>query len=88
MLNYYCLKIMLCSVFLIVAVIIGFEQDRYSVNEDDGSLQACITIVGPPGVAVPVNVTAQSGSAQGAHSFCVLICSIRNFKLCLASKIV
>ena len=50
-------------------MIIGFEQGRYSVSEDAGSLQACITIDGPPGVAVPVNVTAQSGSAQGTHAF-------------------
>jgi len=55
--------------FLLVAVIIGFEQGRYSVSEDAGSLQACITIDGPPGVAVPVNVTAQSGSAQGTPAF-------------------
>jgi len=54
---------------LLVAVIIGLKQGHYSVSEDAGPLQACITIDRPPGVAVPVNVTAQSGSAQGTRAF-------------------
>ena len=46
-------------------MIIGFDLARYSVSEDAGSVQVCITVSGPPGVSVPVTVTAEDGTAQG-----------------------
>lgn len=46
-------------------MIIGFSWARYSVSEDAGSVLICITVSGPPGVSVPVTVTAEDGTAQG-----------------------
>ena len=60
--------------FLVAPVIIGFERARYSVSEDAGSVQACITFSGPPGVSVPVTVTAEDGTAQGTEYVCMYVC--------------
>ena len=51
--------------FLLAPVIIGFDHAHYIVSEDVGSVQVCITVSGPPGVSVPVTVTAEDGTAQG-----------------------
>ena len=55
-------------------MIIGFERTRYSVSEDAGSIQVCITVSGPPGVSVPVTVTAEDGTAQGTEYVYMYVC--------------
>ena len=55
-------------------MIIGFERTRYSVSEDAGSIQACITVSGPPGVSVRVTVTAEDGTAQGTEYVYMYVC--------------
>ena len=65
--------------FLLAPVIIGFDQDHYSVSEDVGSVQVCITVSGPPGVSVPVTVTAEGGTAQGTKIICMHVC---RYKYC------
>ena len=65
--------------FLLAPVIIGFDHAHYSVSEDVGSVQVCITVSGPPGVSVPVTVTAEDGTAQGTKILCMHVC---RYKYC------
>ena len=64
-------------------MIIGFERTRYSVSEDAGSIQACITVSGPPGVSVPVTVTAEDGTAQGTEYVCMYVCMYICIYVCM-----
>ena len=62
--------------------VVGFEKSNYSVGESDGSVEVCVTVLGPVGIQLSDNVTAvlsittQPNTATGKYFFTIYIYSL------------
>ena len=76
----------LCAwlIFFHTVVVIGFQPDQYTVDEDAGSVNFTVLVIdGQLGSDVVVVFFTEDGSAQGMHmtAKCQAICLVYRFKM-------
>ena len=50
---------------LVLVVVVGHQQTFYNVNERDGSVMACVVLIGTTERNISVSLDAMEESAQG-----------------------
>ena len=50
--------------FAFVAVVVRFDQSKYSVNENNGSIQAVLVFSGPSSTNVTLGILVVAGTAN------------------------